>query len=67
MGTEWKGPHVAVVREQGETFASFSTRQRAAQQEVKKPAAKPKRKRTTKKSQETFETRGDDLGESPDR
>lgn len=53
----------AINRFRGETWADFSARQRAAQL----AAMPPKKIKSRKKvSSETYETRLDNLGESPD-
>lgn len=55
----------AIARLQGESFADFSARQKAH----RAAAAKPKRvrkPRVRKAVAETYETRADDIGLSPD-
>ncbi len=72
MGQKHYDAPGAVLRLPGESFASFSARQRASQEAgraASQSAAKPKRtRRATKfsRNDETFETRSDDIGESPD-
>jgi hypothetical protein len=54
----------AIARMPGETFAAFDARQRAHRAANTVPV---KRKRVArKKTVETYETRGDDIGLSPD-
>lgn len=55
----------AINRLQGESWADFDQRQRE-HRAAHTPAPKPKRKRVSRRKAETFETRADDIGLSPD-
>lgn len=59
----------SIDRLPGERWPDFSARQRAAQLAAMTPAARRRRttQRVIKRSQETYEDRRDDIGESPDR
>jgi hypothetical protein len=55
----------AIDRLPGERWADFDARQRA-HRIANTPTPKPKRKRAPRREAETYESRLDNLGESPD-